>query len=98
MTWPGTVLSLLNAPEEGRARWAARALGARHLVQARLQWRGPQRLPWSALPDGIHALSAGALAAHDRRWRRPASIDAVVAAMFGLTTLAAADDERGRTR
>ena len=84
---PGPALRLLGGHPTGRARTVVRVLGARHVVQAAVEQRdrGRHRLLLAAV-DWAHAASGLALAAVDRRWRRPALTDAVLATGFGIST------------
>ena len=101
LTW---AVLLLLAPKEllrpvGPASTAAlttlRVLGARHLVQAAvtLRWPVPGMLAAGAAVDGIHALTALALAAADRRQRHAALADAAIAAAWAALGATAARDE-----
>jgi hypothetical protein len=65
----------------------ARVLGARHLLQAAVEARGAERQArgrsiLGRSVDLSHAGTAVALAATDRRWRRLAVVDAVIATGF----------------
>lgn len=88
---PGAVLAVTvrNDPAFlGPARVVLRVLGARHLVQAGVEARWPRRrvLAFATVVDGLHAATGLALGAADRKWRRPALLDAAVASGFALTT------------
>ncbi|GAA3223728.1 hypothetical protein GCM10017691_11010 [Pseudonocardia petroleophila] len=88
---PDAVFVLATRPrsdEPRRARAVLRVLGARHLAQAGLVVLrpGPGVSAVSAAVDGVHAATCLGLAALDRRWRRPALLDAAVAAAFCLAT------------
>jgi hypothetical protein len=82
--------AVLGAVAHGRVPAAAgrvlRALGVRHLAQAALLARRPTAgvFALAAVTDALHASSALAMAAADRRWRTASALDAVVAAGFGL--------------
>lgn len=95
---PGTVLALSGreaaAPRPALA--VLRLLGLRHLVQAAVEWRRPSArvLAAAAVVDGIHAGTAVAFAALDRRWRRAALLDAAVATGFCLATARSARGAR----
>ena len=81
---PGTVEGLLigRAPDQ-RARAVIRILGARHLLQAVVTARGGRTLHrLGGGVDLVHALTMVALAAFDRRRRRPAVVNAAVALAF----------------
>ncbi len=79
-----------------------RVLGGRQLVQAGLSGLRPSPavLAVGAWVDGVHAMSAAALAAFDRRRERTAGLDAVVAAFWcalGRRDIPAAEREGAAT-
>ncbi len=80
------------------ALFAARALGARHVVQALLtgDHPGPIRRTTGALVDALHAATMFAVAATDSARRRPALLDGSVATAFCLAGLTA-NPHRRRT-
>jgi len=79
---------LLGAPPSQTGRVAARALGARHMIQGIAAARGAvPPSPWAAGPDLLHAVSMATLALRSSRWRRAALTDGVVAAVFVLVAL-----------
>jgi hypothetical protein len=97
---PRRVLALT---QPGRAAPVAatrvlRVLGARHLVQTAVQLAGPAPLVHhlGAAADALHALTGAGLAAVDRRWRRAALIDCLVATGFALGTALTAHGEGPR--
>ncbi len=69
-----------------------RILGGRHLVQAAVTATRPAAtvLLLGAAADGLHATSGVALGVLDARCRRPAFLDATVAAAFATAGLTAA--------
>lgn len=80
LTAPDRVGRALGAPPGPATRRLARVLGARHVVQAAVELATWPR--WSvagAAVDGAHA-ATGLVAGADPRWRRPALLDAAVAA------------------
>lgn len=96
---PGALFRALGGGEADRTwRIVGRVLGARHLAEALFdQGGGPDRLRLSATVDAIHATSALAFAALDRRRRRVALADAAVAGTFaawGWWTAAGEDSRR----
>lgn len=77
---------LLAAPLDRRGRGVARVLGARQVVQALASGRSPS-YPVLALGvevDLLHAASMLAVALADRRRRRPALTDALIAGSFAF--------------
>ncbi|MFE9690243.1 hypothetical protein [Micromonospora sp. NPDC005806] len=88
---PGRVLRRLGQPS-GLAVETLRVLGVRHLVQAVVTLRRPTPavLTVGAAADGLHALSAVALAAVDRRQRRVALLDSAIAGGWSVLDLRAA--------
>lgn len=83
---------LLGVPPDRRTRWVARLLGARQLGQAALSGLrpSPRALAIGAAVDLAHAVSMLALGAVDRRRRRAAATDALVAGGFALAGVLAA--------
>lgn len=75
-----------------RTEHVARLLGSRHLLQAAVTAARPDTpvLLIGAAADVLHAASGVALGVLDGRWRRPALLDAAVAAAFATAGLAAA--------
>lgn len=70
------------APSPGTVK-LMRVLGARHLVQALILARaGTTVHRCGALVDLAHAGTMVALACGDRRWQKPAALDAVLASTF----------------
>lgn len=89
----------------GRKGWSTRTdvgrlLGARHLVQAAVTATRPNVmvLALGAAVDALHAASGVALGTRVPRWRRPAYLDAVLAATFAAAGVAAAAAARGAAR
>lgn len=75
--------AVTGAPPSPGAVVVMRVLGARHLGQALLLARAGQTLHrCGALVDLAHAATMVAVACGDRRWRKPAGIDAVLASTF----------------
>jgi hypothetical protein len=97
---PYDVLVAVRTPSDPMAVAYTRVLGARHLAQALLAlWRsGPGLRYGAAAVDGLHALSAIALAARSRRHRRGLVANAATAGVFALADVAAAGAVRGDTR
>ncbi len=92
VTDPRLALRLGRAPEaNGAQRTVVRILGARHLLQAAVCARWPtstvRRV--SGCTDALHAATEVLLAVFDRRRRRAATLDAVIAAGFAAATWAA---------
>lgn len=91
---PQRVLELTqpDRPRSVVALRVLRVLGARHLVQTAVQLAGPAPVVQylGAASDGLHALSGVGLAVLDRRWRRAALIDSVIATGFTVGTTSAA--------
>ncbi len=84
---PARALRLLGGEDTPPARLILRVLGARHVAEAALETIRPGRyLGALAAGDGLHALTAVGLAVSDRRWRRPALTDAVIATGFAVWT------------
>lgn len=82
---PGRAVRLLGGTPSPGARNVARVLGTRHVAQAVVAAHdgGRHRLLLATI-DWLHAASGLALAAVDRRWRRPALADAALATTFGV--------------
>lgn len=94
---PGALLRPVG-PATTTAVATLRVLGARHLVQGAVTiWR-PTRGVFAAgaVVDGLHSLTALALAAADRRQRPAALVDAAGAAGWALLGAAAARPEERR--
>ena len=100
LTVPDRVLDLTQPqrPDTPAAPRVLRVLGARHLLQAGVEafLSRPVVHHVGAAADGLHALSGVGLAVLDRRWRRAALIDAVIASGFGLAAGLTARTDRGR--
>lgn len=80
---PGAVIRLAMGIDEPASRRAVRVLGARHLFQAGIEVRyGAPARRLGVWIDALHALTAAGFAVGDRRWRRPAAMDALVASAF----------------
>ncbi|MGH3196250.1 MAG: hypothetical protein ACRDOH_03430 [Streptosporangiaceae bacterium] len=84
LSGPGPLIRLADGPGDGRARGAARVLGARQLTQAALTAPEPSAttLALGVEADLAHAVSMLGLAVLDRRRRRLGYADAVVATAF----------------
>lgn len=82
---PGALLRPVG-PATRTAVATLRVLGARHLAQTAVAVRRPTPgvLTAGAAVDGLHALTALALAAADRRRRRAALVDAAVATTWSV--------------
>jgi hypothetical protein len=83
---PRRVAVLLGAPSARRDRTVIRVLGARHVLQSIWQCTAAYREDLGSAVDGAHALSALAVASGSPRWRRAASIDAVIASTLAAAT------------
>jgi len=85
------VRALGGDPKDDVALFAARALGARHVLQALATGSHPGALrrAGGAVVDALHAASMFAVAATDPSRRRPASIDGSVAAALFVAGWAA---------
>jgi hypothetical protein len=82
---PGRLLGAVRAPADERSCVVARVLGGRHVLQGVVELaRWPRWRRAGIAADVLHASSAVALAAADRRRRRVAVADATVAAAFAL--------------
>jgi hypothetical protein len=81
-------LARVDQPADRVAVGVLRVLGVRHVGQAVAETLGPQPVVryLGIAVDGLHALTAVGLAAVDRRWRRGALTDTVIAALFAATT------------
>lgn len=77
---------LLAGPLEPPGLAGVRVLGARQLAQASLSMAIPTAplLTLGAGTDTAHALSMGALALADPKWRRPALVSALTATAFAI--------------
>jgi len=97
---PREVLVAVGTRSDRLAVVYTRVLGIRHLAQALLTlWRSGSALRYGAAAvDGLHALSALALAATSERHRRALIANAATAGMFALGDVAAAGTVRGDTR
>lgn len=80
---PGAVIRSVGGIDETASRRVVRVLASRHLVQAAIEARlGPAVLRKGAAIDVSHACTGIMFGIADRRWRRPALIDAAIAAGF----------------
>lgn len=80
---PGRIVTAVGGDNDPRSRTVVRILGARHVLQAVVEaGAGPRLRRLGSVVDVLHALSALGLAGVDRRWRRPALLDAAVASGF----------------
>lgn len=88
---PDAGLRLLGGPQATRsARIVLRILGARHLADLTVELaKGPAWRKVGGVVDALHATSALAFAATDRRWRRAALTDALIASLFASKGLRA---------
>ncbi len=89
---PGMLGSAAGRGSSTRPDDVARLLGARHLLQAAVTVirPNPRVLVVGAAVDALHSASGVALGMFDPRWRRPAFLDATLAAAFTALGLAAA--------
>lgn len=86
---PSKVLTAFGGPTDSMSVAVARVLGARHAIQGTVEiavW--PRWRRSGSLVDAAHSLTAIALGVSDRRWRRVALADSVIAAAFALGGLA----------
>ncbi len=86
---PTIPLAALGAVDDRPARAAARLLGTRHLLIGLMIGRRGRRRHrgFAAFTDAAHAASMVALARADRRRKRVAVADTVIASTFLLTDL-----------
>ncbi|WP_295126683.1 hypothetical protein [uncultured Leifsonia sp.] len=86
---PDTVtVTALGRKPDTRMRTVIRVLGARHVAQSVLTMAKPHTMHrLGGAVDLIHAGSMVGLAILDRRRRRAALVNAVVAALFGVAEL-----------
>ncbi|WP_285247667.1 MULTISPECIES: hypothetical protein [unclassified Pseudarthrobacter] len=84
---------------DSRVRAVMRILGARHLIQAVAVGAVPTSTALhlgAGVVDSLHSVSMIALAIADRRRRRPAALDAVIAGLFaGMEFVVAGRRKRG---
>jgi hypothetical protein len=86
---PSKVLAAFGGPADSTSVTVARVLGARHAIQGAVEvaaW--PRWRRSSSVIDAAHSLTAVALSASDRRWRRLARTDGLIAAAFAVGGLA----------
>src|SRR4051812_22070420 len=83
---PDGALRLTGGIPGNVPRAVVRVLGGRHVAQATicLAVRSPVVAKVGGFVDGLHAVTDLACALLDRRQRRPALVDAAIAATFGL--------------
>ncbi len=87
---PGVGVRVLGGRSTEGADWVMRVLGARHVIEAGLELRhGPRWRRAGGVVDALHSASALGFAQIDRRWRRVARADALVAAGFAALGLSA---------
>ena len=90
LAFPAEVVRVAGGePATTSARWLARALGARDLMQAAALARrrtDPRMRELGAGIDLLHALSMAALALGSPRWRRAGVVGAGVATSFAVAT------------
>ena len=91
-----TLTMLAGASPDERARWFARVLGTRHLLQAILLWRVPTTpaVRLGAAVDAVHAAASLGLL-RDPRHRRLAQVNCLTACGFAIAGLAIASDTSG---
>ena len=80
---PGRVVVALGGADTVVSRRVERTLGVRHLLQGTVElaaWPRWRRL--GVAVDLLHASTGVALAVADRRWRRPAALDASITTAF----------------
>lgn len=91
MAAPGALLRRTGGPadDDAGARRVVRLLGVRHLAQS--GWELLDGRPTSAnigaAIDALHGASMAGLAVVSRRLRRPAALDAALAAVLGVAGL-----------
>jgi hypothetical protein len=93
LAWPAATTPGISGKGLGRpGRRIVRVLGARQLTQAVVTGLAPNgALLWSgAAVDILHALSMIGLVVGARRYRRPAMVEAILAASFAAAGAAAA--------
>lgn len=93
LTRPGPIVgAALGRPPDERTEVVVRVLGVRQLAQAAAVTGvgGRRAMRAGVVVDGLHAASMVGLAAVDRRRRRAALIDAMVALAFGVAGWAGA--------
>jgi hypothetical protein len=101
---PRLVLARVGGdPTDRDSRVVMRILGARQAVQATLSGIAPTGpvLALGVWVDTVHAATAIALAAGDRRYSKPAAVDAVIAAIWaavGFHDLNARQEDTGERR
>jgi hypothetical protein len=97
---PGLVLSRTGGdPADRASRLVIRILGARHVTQAVLSGVDPTG-PVIALGvwvDVAHATTSVGLAVTDRRYTKPAAVDAAIATGWALSGLHALDNHGPQT-
>jgi hypothetical protein len=83
---PALVLRLFGGADEGRGPLLVmRILGARHLVQASLEYRvGGRARKVGVYVDLLHGATSVAFGVCRPAWRRPALVDAGVASGFAV--------------
>jgi hypothetical protein len=90
LTAPGLILSGTGGdPRDRASRVVMRILGARHATQAVLSGIAPTGpvLALGVWVDAAHAMTSLGLAITDRRYTRPAAVDATIATGWALTGL-----------
>ncbi|WP_427171834.1 hypothetical protein [Arthrobacter sp. 92] len=92
LAFPSMIFRLaLGHQPDRRVRAVVRILGARHLLQALVISAAPASRALhlgSGVVDSLHSASMVGLAVTDRRRRRGAALDAVVAGLFAGTEFA----------
>lgn len=80
---PGALVRAMGGTNEVASRRVMRVLGGRHLLEGAVEALHGRRVRRAgAFVDAIHAGTALTFGAVDRRWRRPALIDAMAASGF----------------
>ncbi|QRP49740.1 hypothetical protein [Amycolatopsis sp. FDAARGOS 1241] len=91
IAWGAVLLAASRVAEQPEVAAVLRILAVRHFVQAAvgLTWPDSVAARWAWLADSAHSLSMTGLAAASTRWRRPAVVNAVVAAAWASASRAA---------
>lgn len=93
-SFPGPIFRFaVGQQPDAHVRVVMRVLGARHLMQALIVEVAPTSAALhlgAGVVDSLHSVSMVALAIADRRRRRAAALDAVLAALFAGMEFAAA--------
>lgn len=85
---PSLIAAGVPGPVRRRDVMLCRALGVRHLVESAALLVNPAVAPVPLLLNGVHAVTMVPLAVASRRYRRPATLSAVIAAALAFTSTA----------